>query len=48
HFAIFGNQLDELPAAYTRYLTHSLRDTFRLPGTPIRLSLRQGRNPYEK
>ncbi|MBV8963120.1 MAG: ribosome biogenesis GTPase Der, partial [Hyphomicrobiales bacterium] len=28
HFAIFGNQLDELPAAYTRYLTHSLRDTF--------------------
>jgi GTP-binding protein len=46
HFAIFGNQLDELPAAYTRYLTHSLRKTFRLPGTPIRLSLRQGRNPY--
>ena len=48
HFAIFGNQLDELPAAYTRYLTHSLRDTFKLPGTPIRLSLRQGKNPYEK
>ncbi|MBV8763856.1 MAG: ribosome biogenesis GTPase Der [Hyphomicrobiales bacterium] len=48
HFAIFGNQLDHLPAAYTRYLTHSLRETFRLPGTPIRLSLRQGQNPYER
>ncbi len=48
HFAIFGNQLDELPAAYTRYLTHSLRETFRLPGTPIRLSLRQGKNPYDE
>ena len=48
HFAIFGNQLDHLPAAYTRYLTHSLRETFRLPGTPIRLSLRQGKNPYDE
>ncbi|MGC1574622.1 MAG: ribosome biogenesis GTPase Der [Beijerinckiaceae bacterium] len=48
HFAIFGNQLDELPAAYTRYLTHSLRRTFGLPGTPIRISLRQGKNPYDE
>ncbi|SEC96100.1 GTP-binding protein [Rhizobiales bacterium GAS188] len=47
HIAIFGNQLDELPASYTRYLVNSLRDTFRLPGTPIRLSLRHGKNPYD-
>jgi GTP-binding protein len=46
HIAIFGNQLDELPASYTRYLVNSLRDTFHLPGTPIRLSLRHGKNPY--
>jgi GTP-binding protein len=48
HIAIFGNQLDELPASYTRYLVNSLRETFRLPGTPIRLSLRHGENPYDK
>ena len=47
HIAIFGNQLDELPASYTRYLVNSLRDTFHLPGTPIRLSLRHGKNPYD-
>jgi GTPase len=48
HFALFGNQLDELPKSYTRYLVNGLRETFELPGVPIRLSLRTGRNPYEK
>ncbi len=48
HFAIFGNQLADLPISYSRYLVNSLRETFRLPGTPIRLSLRQGKNPYDK
>ncbi|MFI5014006.1 MAG: ribosome biogenesis GTPase Der [Hyphomicrobiales bacterium] len=48
HIAIFGNQLDELPTSYTRYLVNSLRQTFHLPGTPIRLSLRHGKNPYHE
>jgi GTP-binding protein len=48
HVAIFGNQLDKLPVSYTRYLVNSLRETFHLPGTPIRLSLRQGKNPYDE
>ncbi len=48
HFAFFGNQLDALPKSYTRYLANGLRDAFDLPGTPIRVSLRTGRNPYEK
>jgi GTP-binding protein len=48
HIAIFGNQLDELPTSYARYLVNSLRETFRLPGTPIRLSLRHGKNPYDE
>jgi GTPase len=48
HFAIFGNQLDVLPTAYTRYLVNSLRETFDLKGTPIRLSLRMKENPYDK
>jgi GTP-binding protein len=37
-----------VPKAYLRYLTNSLRDTFDLPGVPIRLKLRKGENPYDK
>ena len=46
YFVIFGNQLDELPESYRRYLVNGLRQTFDLPGTPIRLTLKQGENPY--
>jgi GTP-binding protein len=48
HFALFGNQLEALPKSYTRYLVNGLRETFELPGVPIRLSLRTGKNPYDK
>ncbi|MGV6873043.1 ribosome biogenesis GTPase Der [Pseudochelatococcus sp. B33] len=48
HFALFGNQLSELPRSYTRYLVNGLRETFDLKGTPIRLSLRSGDNPYDR
>ncbi len=48
HFAVFGNQLDALPKSYTRYLVNGLREAFELPGTPIRVSLRMGQNPYDK
>lgn len=48
HFALFGNQLAELPTSYTRYLVNGLRDAFDLPGVPIRLSLRSGKNPFDK
>jgi len=47
HFALFGNQLNELPNSYTRYLVNGLRESFDLPGTPVRLSLRMGSNPFE-
>lgn len=46
-FALFGNQLDALPDSYVRYLVNSLRETFDLPGTPIRISLRGNDNPYK-
>jgi GTP-binding protein len=46
-FALFGNQLDSLPDSYQRYLINSLRDTFDMPGTPIRISLRGNDNPYK-
>ncbi|HEY8567293.1 MAG TPA: ribosome biogenesis GTPase Der [Beijerinckiaceae bacterium] len=48
HFAVFGNQLDALPKSYSRYLVNSLRESFELPGVPIRLSLRTGKNPFDK
>jgi GTPase len=46
-FALFGNQLDKLPASYTRYLMNGIRDAFSLEGTPIRIVMRGGRNPFE-
>jgi GTP-binding protein len=47
HFALFGNQLDALPEAYRRYLVNSMRESFNLPGVPIRLTFRTSDNPYE-
>jgi len=47
-FAIFGNQLDALPKSYSRYLVNGLREAFDLPGVPIRVSLRIGKNPFDK
>ena len=38
---------DAVPDAYKRYLTNSLRDVFELPGTPIRLMLREKDNPFK-
>ncbi|MCA3564245.1 MAG: ribosome biogenesis GTPase Der [Methylocystis sp.] len=48
HFALFGNQLTDLPQSYTRYLVNAMREDFDLPGVPIRLSLRTQDNPYDK
>jgi GTP-binding protein len=48
HFALFGNQLNDLPRSYTRYLVNQMRDDFDLPGTPIRLSMRTSENPYDR
>ncbi|MBL8835015.1 MAG: ribosome biogenesis GTPase Der [Alphaproteobacteria bacterium] len=44
--AIFGNKLTTLPDDYMRYLTNSLRETFELPGTPIRFVLKASKNPF--
>jgi GTP-binding protein len=47
YFVLFGNQLAELPQSYRRFLINGLRETFDLPGSPIRLSVRTSSNPYE-
>ena len=45
-FALFVNKPLDLPESYQRYLIGHLRDSFELPGVPVRLLLRKGRNPY--
>ncbi len=45
-FVLFCSRPDALPAAYQRYLTNGLREHFGLEGTPIRLWVRGGDNPY--
>ncbi len=45
-FIAFGNRTEQLPDDYQRYLVNALRESFALPGTPIRLQLRGTRNPY--
>ncbi|MEI2387793.1 ribosome biogenesis GTPase Der [Breoghania sp. JC706] len=46
HFVVFCSRPEQLPEAYLRYLVNGIRETFKLPGTPIRLSFRKGENPY--
>jgi GTPase len=47
-FVLFMSRADALPDAYRRYLVNSLRESFDLPGTPIRLTLREKKNPYDR
>jgi GTP-binding protein len=46
-FALFCSLPEALPESYGRYLVNGLRETFGLDGTPIRLALRKGQNPFE-
>jgi GTP-binding protein len=48
YFIIFGNQLDELPVSYERFLINGLRQAFDLPGVPIRISKKTGENPFDR
>ena len=47
-FVVFGSRAGAVPDAYRRYLVNGLRETFDLPGTPVRLSLREKANPYAR
>ena len=48
-FVVMTSHPDVVPSSYSRYLINGLRDDFDMPGTPIRLYLRdQGdKNPYK-
>jgi GTP-binding protein len=45
-FVLFCARADAVPDSYKRYLVNSIREVFNLPGTPIRLTLREKANPY--
>jgi GTP-binding protein len=47
-FVLFCSRPKALPDSYSRYLVNSLRDSFDMPGVPIRLNLRKGANPYAR
>jgi len=45
-FVLFCSRPKALKEAYLRYLMNSLREDFGLKGVPLRITMRQGRNPY--
>jgi GTP-binding protein len=45
-FVLFCSRADAVPQSYLRYLVNSLREHFDLPGTPVRVSLREKANPF--
>lgn len=45
---IHGNCLEAVGETYKRYLEKHFRDTFSLVGTPLRIELRTGKNPFAK
>lgn len=44
---IHGNQVDDLPDSYKRYLMNYFRRTLKVMGTPIRIQFKEGANPFE-
>ncbi|OWU82967.1 GTP-binding protein Der [Oceanicola sp. 22II-s10i] len=48
-FVVMCSHPDKMPDSYVRYLVNGLRESFDMPGTPIRLHMRgQGdKNPYK-
>ncbi|MDZ4362375.1 ribosome biogenesis GTPase Der [Brevundimonas sp.] len=46
-FVLMASRAESMPEQYKRYLINALRESFDLPGTPIRLTVKSGsENPY--
>lgn len=43
---IHGNQTDDIPKAYQRYLNNYFRGALKLVGTPVRIQFKSGENPF--
>ncbi|PKM22764.1 MAG: ribosome biogenesis GTPase Der [Gammaproteobacteria bacterium HGW-Gammaproteobacteria-14] len=44
---IHGNGVESLPESYRRYLENRFREVLKLEGTPLKVELKSGDNPYE-
>lgn len=47
-FMLFINRPKDLPSSYIRFLLNHLRESFNLPGVPVRMLIRKQENPYDK
>jgi GTP-binding protein len=47
-FALWVSKPLDLPETYIRYLVNGIRESLNLPGVPIRMLTRKGKNPYAK
>jgi GTPase len=45
-FVLMASRADQLPDSYRRYLINSLRESFDLPGVPVRLTIKSSKNPF--
>jgi GTPase len=45
---VHGTALEHVPESYRRYLERFFREAFKLQGTPLRVELKTGRNPYAR
>jgi GTP-binding protein len=45
---VFGNQTDELPESYRRYLLNAMRRDLNFEPVPIRLEFRGRSNPFDR
>jgi GTP-binding protein len=45
-FVLFASRAEHMPEQYRRYLINGLRESFDLPGVPIRITIKSGKNPY--
>ncbi|OMH30925.1 ribosome biogenesis GTPase Der [Motiliproteus sp. MSK22-1] len=46
-FIVHGNQTDQLPASYKRYLQNKFISVLKIKGTPVRFEFKSGDNPFE-
>ena len=44
---IHGNQTDEIPGSYKRFLINSFREALDITGTPIKIEFRGSDNPFK-
>jgi hypothetical protein len=44
---VHGNSLEHVTDAYKRFLEGRIRDHFKLTGTPLRIEMRSGKNPFD-